>query len=49
QKALEDYQGMIADHHAKYELNNYSNRKSGGRTIEDTINIAELIPDGLDL
>ncbi|NES66449.1 MAG: hypothetical protein F6K24_14915 [Okeania sp. SIO2D1] len=45
-KALEPFQTMIDDHNAKFGLNNYTNRGKPHK-IEDVIDIAALIPDGL--
>ena len=38
----------IDSHNQTYNLDNYSNRKRGKPSIEDTINLTELTPDGLD-
>jgi hypothetical protein len=48
-KLLEQYKGMINDHNQKYDLNPYDNRKGGDRKIENEINLAELVLDGLNL
>ncbi|KAB8315332.1 hypothetical protein SD81_032650 [Tolypothrix campylonemoides VB511288] len=48
-KIIEQYKGMIDDHNNKYGLNPYDNRKGGDRKIENEINFAQLVPDGLDL
>ncbi|MHC5731001.1 MAG: hypothetical protein ACYTXY_44280, partial [Nostoc sp.] len=46
---LENYQTRLDDHNAKHDLNPYDNRKGGGRKIELEIDLAVLIPDGLNL
>jgi hypothetical protein len=45
---LERYQSRLDDHNRKHELNPYDNRKPG-RKITDEINLAVLVPDGLDI
>jgi uncharacterized protein (DUF1778 family) len=45
---LERYQNRLDDHNQKHELNPYDNRKPG-RKIDDEINLAALVPDGLDV
>lgn len=44
---LENYKTRLDDHNAKHELNAYDNRKGGGRQIENEIDLAVLVPDGL--
>ncbi|HYX14897.1 MAG TPA: hypothetical protein VE944_11135 [Nostoc sp.] len=44
---LENYKTRLDDHNAKHELNAYDNRKGGGRQIENEIDLAALVPDGL--
>ncbi|MBD2731827.1 hypothetical protein H6G96_37530 [Nostoc sp. FACHB-892] len=46
---LENYKTRLDDHNAKHELNAYDNRKGGGRQIENEIDLAVLVPDGLNL
>lgn len=46
---LEQYQTRLDDHNAKHELNAYDNRKGNGRKIELEIDLAALVPDGLNL
>ena len=45
---LEQFKDDIESHNQSYELDNYSNRKRGKPSIEETINLTELTPDGLD-
>lgn len=47
-KILENYQTRIDDHNAKHQLNPYTNRKSSIK-IDQDINLAELVPDGIDV
>jgi hypothetical protein len=47
-KALEQFKDEIASHNQTYELNDYSNRKRGKPSLTETIDLAELVPDGLD-
>jgi len=47
-KVLEQFKDDIESHNQSYELDNYSNRKRGKPSIEETINLAELTPNGLD-
>jgi hypothetical protein len=47
-KVLEQFKDDIDSHNQTYNLDNYSNRKRGKPSIEDTINLTELTPDGLD-
>lgn len=47
-KVLEQFKDDIESHNQTYELDNYSNRKRGKPSIEETINLAQLTPDGLD-
>lgn len=47
-KVLEQFKDDIESHNQTYELDNYSNRKRGKPSIEETINLTELTPDGLD-
>jgi hypothetical protein len=47
-KVLEQFKDDIESHNQTYNLDNYSNRKRGKPSIEETINLAELTPDGLD-
>jgi hypothetical protein len=46
---LENYKTRLDDHNAKHDLNPYDNRKGGGRKIELEIDLAALVPDGLNL
>ncbi|MDZ7970398.1 MAG: hypothetical protein RM368_36635 [Nostoc sp. DedSLP03] len=45
---LERYQTRLDDHNSKHELNPYDNRKPG-RKIDDEIDLATLVSDGLNL
>ncbi|MBD2667391.1 hypothetical protein [Richelia sinica] len=45
---LEGYKTRLDDHNSKHELSPYDNRKPGKR-IEDVIDLAALVPDGIDL
>jgi hypothetical protein len=47
-KVLEQFKDDIESHNQSYSLDNYSNRKRGKPSIEETINLAELAIDGLD-
>jgi hypothetical protein len=47
-KAMEAFADDIESHNQTYGLGNYSNRKRGKPGIEETINLAEIVPDGLD-
>jgi hypothetical protein len=47
-KVLEQFKDDIESHNQTYELDNYSNRKRGKPSIEETINLTELTPNGLD-
>lgn len=47
-KVLEQFKDDVESHNQTYELDNYSNRKRGKPGIEETINLTELTPDGLD-
>jgi hypothetical protein len=47
-KVLEQFKDDIESHNQSYGLDNYSNRKRGKPSIEETINLTELTPDGLD-
>jgi len=47
-KVLEQFKDDIDSHNQTYDLDNYSNRKRGKPSIEETIKLAELTPDGLD-
>jgi hypothetical protein len=46
---LKQYQTMVDDHNSKpeYAFTDYSNRKPG-KKITDVINLAQLIPNGID-
>jgi hypothetical protein len=44
-----NYKTRLDDHNAKHGLNAYDNRKGGGRQIENEIDLAVLVPDGLDI
>jgi len=44
---VEEFKTMIDDHNAKYNLNNYSNRKGKGRDITQEIKLVDLVPDGI--
>ncbi len=46
-KVLEQFKDDIESHNQSYGLDNYSNRKRGKPSIEETINLTELTPDGL--
>ncbi|NEP14428.1 MAG: hypothetical protein F6K21_04640 [Symploca sp. SIO2D2] len=46
-KILERYKNDISSHNQTYGLNGYSNRKPG-KDISEEINMAELIPNGVD-
>ena len=46
---LENYQTRLDDHNAKHDLNPYDNRKGNGRKIDLEIDLAALVPDGLNL
>jgi hypothetical protein len=45
---LADYQDDIDSHNANYELTPYLNRKVDKRKIEDVIDVAALVPNGID-
>ena len=45
---LADYQDDIDSHNANYELTPYLNRKADKRKIEDVIDVATLVPDGIE-
>ena len=45
---LADYQDDIDSHNANYELTPYLNRKADKRKIEDVIDVAALVPDGIE-
>ena len=45
---LTDYQDDIDSHNANYELTPYLNRKADKRKIEDVIDVATLVPDGIE-
>jgi len=45
---LERYQTRLDDHNNKHELNPYDNRKPG-RKIDDEIDLAAIVSDGLDV
>jgi hypothetical protein len=47
-KVLEQFKDDIDSHNQTYNLDNYSNRKRGKPSIEETIDLTELTPDGLD-
>lgn len=47
-KVLEQFKDDIESHNQSYNLDNYSNRKRGKPDIKETINLAELVIDGLD-
>ena len=47
-KILEQFKDDIESHNQSYNLDNYSNRKRGKPSIEETIKLAELTLDGLD-
>jgi hypothetical protein len=47
-KAMEAFADDIDSHNQTYSLGNYSNRKRGKPGIEEKINLAELVADGLD-
>jgi hypothetical protein len=47
-KILEQFKDDIDSHNQTYDLDNYSNRKRGKPSIEETIDLTELTPDGLD-
>ena len=44
---VEEFKTMIDEHNAKYDLNNYSNRKGKGRDITQEIKLVDLVPDGI--
>ncbi|NET62075.1 MAG: hypothetical protein F6K47_39975, partial [Symploca sp. SIO2E6] len=46
-KILERYKNDISSHNQNYGLNGYSNRKPG-KDISEVIDMAELIPNGVD-
>ena len=45
---LTDYQDDITSHNENYELTPYLNRKADKRKIEDVIDVATLVPDGIE-
>jgi hypothetical protein len=45
---LADYQDDIDSHNENYELTPYLNRKADKRKIEDVIDVAALVPNGID-
>ena len=45
---LTDYQDDIDSHNANYELTPYLNRKADKRKIEDVIDVATLVPNGIE-
>ena len=45
---LADYQDDITSHNENYELTPYLNRKADKRKIEDVIDVAALVPNGID-
>ena len=45
---LADYQDDITSHNENYELTPYLNRKADKRKIEDVIDVATLVPDGIE-
>lgn len=45
---LADYQDDIDSHNANYELTPYLNRKADKRKIEDVIDVAALVPNGIE-
>ena len=45
---LADYQDDIDSHNATHELTPYLNRKADKRKIEDVIDVAALVPNGID-
>jgi hypothetical protein len=47
-EVLEQFKDEIESHNQTYELGKYSNRKRGKPSIDQTINMAELVLDGLD-
>jgi len=47
-KVLEQFKDEIESHNVTYGLNDYSNRKRGKPSLTETIDLAQLVPDGLD-
>jgi hypothetical protein len=47
-KALEQFKDEIETHNQTYGLNDYSNRKRGKPNLTETIDLAQLVPNGLD-
>jgi hypothetical protein len=47
-KVLEQFKDEIETHNQTYGLNDYSNRKRGKPNLTETIDLAQLVPDGLD-
>lgn len=47
-EVLEQFKDEVETHNQTYDLNKYSNRKRGKPSIEQTIDLIELAPDGLD-
>jgi hypothetical protein len=45
---LADYQDDITSHNENYELTPYLNRKADKRKIEDVIDVAALVPNGIE-
>jgi hypothetical protein len=45
---LVDYQDDITSHNENYELTPYLNRKADKRKIEDVIDVAALVPNGIE-
>lgn len=45
---LADYQDDITSHNKNYELTPYLNRKADKRKIEDVIDVAALVPNGIE-
>ena len=45
---LPQFEDQINSHNSNLELTPYDNRKADKRKIEDIINLAELVPDGMD-
>ncbi len=45
---LTDYQDDITSHNATHELTPYLNRKADKRKIEDVIDVAALVPNGIE-
>lgn len=45
---LPQFEDQINSHNSNLELTPYDNRKADKRKIEDIVNLAELVPDGMD-